>query len=821
MTLQLPITDPVLIVAIAMTIFLIAPLLFERMRIPGIIGLIVFGAVLGPHGFNLLARDTTIVLLGTVGLLYLVFLAALELDLHRFAEYRRPSVIFGLISFGIPMGLATAVMPMLGFDLAASLLIGSIIGSHTLLAYPIASRLGLAKNRAVTTVVGGTLVTDTLALAVLALVAGSVDGGFGFELVVTLVLGLGAYVAVVAWGVPRLGRWFFRNIPGNAPGEFIFLMMVLFASAYMARVAGAQPIIGAFLAGLTLNHLIPQNSPLMNRVRFVGGALFIPFFLLSVGMLVDMSVLTESLDVWVVAAALVVLVNAGKLAAALVSARFFGFDRPEGIVMFGLSVPQAAATLAVTFVGLEIGLFGEVVVNGVIVMVLVTGLIGPWLVEHFGRSVALREEQRPYVPAEAPRRILIPIANPQTAEALMDLAFLLRDPLSEEAIYPLMVVREDMDAHAEEQVAEAEKMLGHAVIYGAGADVPVIPITRVDRNIASGISRGITETRSSLVVVGWDGQPTRRAGIFGSVLDQLLARTKQLVVVAKLGHPLNTTKRILLVVPPRSDRHPGFFEAARSVKVMANLLGAALVVYSFRDDPPDYLEIVKELKPQVPVTGERLTGWPALMPALRAAVDPDDLVAVISAREGTLPWHPKLERLPGMLASLLPESFLMIYPSEADTSPSGTVATELAPHLAPRRVVTQLEPGPFEYALKRLLAQEFEGDPVRVEEIAAQLIASENEFSSEVRPGVAVPHALVDGLDQPILFLGTSPTGIEFPKAREPVRLIFLLLSPLNRPQEHLNVLAEIAQLVSKEENVDQLVQGRVPVGAPHESGSA
>jgi len=294
MPFSLPITDPVLIVALAMLLFLTAPLLFERLRVPGIIGLIVAGAVVGPHGLGLLARDPTIVLLGTVGLLYLVFLAGLELDLHRFAEYRQRSIGFGLISFSLPMLLSVLVMPLLGFGWAAAILMGSIIGSHTLLAYPIASRLGLLKNAAVTTVVGGTLVTDTLALAVLAVVAGSLDGEITVGFFVRLFGILGLYVALVVLGVPRLGRWFFRNTPGQAPAEFVFLMVVLFASAALADLAGAQPIIGAFLAGLTLNRLIPNQGPLMNRVRFVGNALFIPFFLISVGMLVDARVLAGS-----------------------------------------------------------------------------------------------------------------------------------------------------------------------------------------------------------------------------------------------------------------------------------------------------------------------------------------------------------------------------------------------------------------------------------------------------------------------------------------------------------------------------------------------
>ncbi|CAN5685412.1 cation:proton antiporter [soil metagenome] len=807
--MSLPITDPVLIVALAMGLFLTAPLLFERFRVPGIIGLIVAGAVVGPHGLGLLARDPTIVLLGTVGLLYLVFLAGLELDLNRFSEYRKRSIVFGLISFGIPAALAIVFMPLLGYGMAASVLIGSIIGSHTLLAYPIVSRLGLVKNTAVTTVVGGTLVTDTVALGVLAIVAGSLEGDLGAGFWVRLVGILALYVALVFWGVPRLGRWFFRNTPGQAPSEFIFLMVVLFASAYLAGLAGAQPIIGAFLAGLTLNRLIPNQGPLMNRVRFVGNALFIPFFLISVGMLVDVRVLAGSARIWILAATITGMVVVGKFAGAWISQRIFGYSREEGILMFGLSVPQAAATLAVTFVGLEIGLFEETVVNAVIVMILITGLVGPSLVEMFGRRIALEEEQKPYDPSEAPQRILIPISNPATAEALLDIAFMLRGSRSEEPIHPLMVVSE-ASGGSDAQVAEAERMLGHAVIYAAGAEVPVVPLTRVARNIPTGIARGIAESRSSTVIIGWDGRRSPQQRIFGTVLDQLLDQTRQLVLVTKLGHPLNTTKRIVLVVPPGSKHHPGFLLALRSVKLIANELGAPIRALVVRGDTSRYEKLNLEVKPQVPMEWEFVDRWSNLLPMLRQQLQPDDLVVVLSARRGALAWHRELERLPAQLAHLGPESFVIVFPSEVEQAAQRDFSGTILPRaLKPERVVFDMPRVPLEQAVDTLLKTEFADDVGRLRRISNALVTSEKESSTEILPGVVVPHARVEGLTEPMLFLGISREGIEFPTTQQPAQLIFLLLSPAEQPQEHLRDLAEVARLVSSAGRVQDLLEAR------------
>jgi Kef-type K+ transport system membrane component KefB/nucleotide-binding universal stress UspA family protein len=807
---DLPVTDPVLIVAVAMIVFLSAPLLAVRFRIPGIIGIIVGGAVVGPHGIGLLDRDATVILLGTVGLLYLVFLAGLELDLHRFMQYRRRSIVFGVLSFLVPCVLAVIVMPMLGFGMAAALLMGSIIGSHTLLAYPVVSRLGLVKNDAVTMVVGGTLVTDTLALGLLAVIAGSVGGALDAAFFIRLVGGLALYVAIIFFGVPRVGRWFFRNTPGQPGSEFVFLMVVLFASAYLAQLAGAQPIIGAFMAGLALNRLIPNEGPHMTRARFVGNALFIPFFLLSVGMLVDPRVLAGSSRVWILAGTITLLVHVGKLAGAFIPQRVFGFSRSEGMVSFGLSLPQAAATLAVTFVGLEIGLFDEEVVNAVVVMILITGLVGPSLVERFGHAVALEEEGKPFDPAEAPQRILVPMANPATADDLMDLALIIRNPASGEPIHPTTVVPAD-DDRSDQYVAMAEKMLSHAVAYATAADAPVVPLTRMDHNFASGITRAATETRSSVVIIGWDGKRAPRRGIFGSVLDQLLEHTKQQVLVAKLGHPLNTTQRIVLVVPPGTDHLVGFLEAVQAVKRMANRLGARIEGFAFGADAELYAGHFRGVAPEAPLAFRSVGGWGELLSILREELRLDDLAVVISARRGSVSWTPALERLPGLLASLVPESFIMMYPSE--TAPTATRqrfsdARLQGAVLAGSRVFI-IPPGEtYAEALERMLTAEFPTDEDRARSVR-QLVLRNSGPTSEIRPGVVVPHARLPDLRSPLLFLGLSHHGVDFPGASEPARLLFVLLTREDRPEEHLAQLAAVARTVSDPDRLGRMISAR------------
>jgi Kef-type K+ transport system membrane component KefB/mannitol/fructose-specific phosphotransferase system IIA component len=805
---SLPITDPVLIVAIAMIIFLVAPTIAERFKVPGLIGLIVSGAIFGPHGLGLLARDATIVLLGTVGLLYLVFLAGLELDLQRFLLFRRRSIIFGVLSFGIPMVMAAVTMPLLGFGTSATLLLGAIVGSHTLLAYPIVSRLGLVRNAAITTVVGGTLVTDVLSLSVLAVIAGSVGGNLSALFFARLLVGIGIFVAIVLWGVPKLGRWFFKSTPGRPAAEFIFLMVVLFTSAVLAGMAGMQPIIGAFMAGLTLNRLIPNEGPSMTRVRFVGSALFVPFFLLSVGMLEDPRVLAGSWPVWMIATAITTIVVVGKWMAAVITQRAFHYSRDEGWVAFGLSVPQAAATLAVTFVGLDIGLFGEDVVNAVVIMILLTGVIGPYFTERFGHAIALADERKPLEGGTTPQRILVPMANPATSDDLMDLALMIRQPVSREPIYPLTVVPADMQG-AEEQVALAESMLSHAVAYAAAADTPVIPITRMDHNFATGIARAVAETRSSTIIIGWDGRRSPRRGIFGTVLDQLLDIAKQQVLVAKLGHPLNTTRRIIVLVPRGTDHLAGYLDATRVITRMASRLGARIRGFTVGTPSPSYEVGFAASSP--PATFEEVPTWEDMLRVIPDEVQADDLVVVMSARRGAVSWVSTLERLPARLAELLPESFIMLYPSEAiPTTLGDDFADErrLPTALAAHRILYNLPSVHFTEALDDLLETEFGTDQLQLASMRDILLRSDG-LSWELLPGVVVPHARVTRLSRPLLFLGISREGISFPDIGEPARLIFLLLTPEDRPDEHLATLTSIAALVRDTSRIERIADAR------------
>ncbi|MDL5362564.1 cation:proton antiporter [Halalkalicoccus sp. NIPERK01] len=661
----LPVSDPVLIFALAMIVFLAAPLFFQRYRLPGIVGVILVGAAIGPNALGVLERGETIVLLGEVGLIYLMFVAGLEIDVDQFATSVDRSVVFGLLSFVIPQAVGTvAGVLVLGLSIPAAALFASIFASHTLLAYPVANKLGIVTDEAMTATIGGTILTDTLALLVLAVVAASAQGALDAAFWVRLGIGLALFFAGVWVLVPRVGTWFFRTVDEESYFEFLFVMSTLFVCAYLAEVAGVEPIVGAFLAGLVLNRLIPEHGTLMNRIEFVGNALFIPFFLLSVGMLVDVRAVAEGPRTLLIASVLVASVLVTKFAAAWLTGRLYGFDREQVAGMFGLSLGQAAAALAIVLVGFRLGIegFDGDMVNAVVVMILAASVISPAVVERAGKRLAVAGE-RGAVRGER-QRVLIPFsAGSRHREELLDLAFALRDPRSGEALRVLTVV--EPGEGVERRVARAESMLDRAAEYASGAEVPVETRTRLEYNVASGIVNAGVENRITTFVIGWDGARSRRQRVLGDVIDQVLGRTSQLVLVSRVREPLNTTRGIVLLLPPGIDGNAGFAEAIHTVKTLATRIGVrvrgVVVGESERCE-----RAVERIEPAVDVGFETVSDWKALLALLRDDVSPDDLVVCMSARRGTRGWHPELGTLPKSISTLHEGDFLVVYPASAE-----------------------------------------------------------------------------------------------------------------------------------------------------------
>jgi Kef-type K+ transport system membrane component KefB/mannitol/fructose-specific phosphotransferase system IIA component (Ntr-type) len=795
------VSHPVLVFATVLAVILIAPAVARRARLPGLIGLIVAGIALGPHALHVLDRSEAVTLLGTVGLLYIIFIAGLDIDIDQFIRDRRRSVTFGLLSYSIPQVVGTIIaIVVLDFGWLAAVLLGSMFASHTLLAYPIAQRLGITRNRAITSAVGGSIFTDAGSMLVLAIVAAIATGEATPAFWVRLPIALAVYVAAMLIGLPWIGRMYFRKASDGGVGDFSFVLASGFGCAYLATIAGLQPIIGAFLGGLALNRLIPQQSPLMNRLHFVGAALFVPIFLIYVGMLIDLRLLWGAAGEygWLVAGTMVVSINVLKYLPAKIAQRMLNFTPAEGDVMFALTVPQAAATLAAVLVGLEVELFDESVLNGAVLMILVTCIVGPWVLERRGRAVALAEEEAPDETLAAPLRILVPLANPASAPALMDVALLIRRPDSHEPMYPIVVVSDKRNT--DEAVAAGEKMLAHAVIYGAGANVPVTPVTRIDTNVASGITRAVRELRISTVVIGWTGHAPSRRHHLGSVIDQIIEENPQTVLVCRPAAPLNVTKRIVLVLPRLIDRDPSFAESVRVCKVMSSKLGARMHVLSEHGGGSRLAARISSIRPSVSTTFEAINPARGVNQRLEELVEEDDLIALLSAREHRLAWSTELARMPRHLSDAFPATNLVIvFSSEQHgetawiaTSPSGAAAL-----LERDRVTLQLEPMPLAQLIERTLAGHFQHAPDHLAAVRELVVKAANEYSMILSPGLALVHAHVPHAAEPMVFLATIPAGMALPRSAGLARVLIILLSPQALPPEdHLRALANVARML-------------------------
>ena len=658
--LQFPIAHPVTLFAIVLLVILLVPLAVRPLRIPSLVALILAGTALGPNGFHILNRDASIVLFGTVGLLYIMFLAGLEIDLNDFKKNRTKSIVFGAYTFFIPMTIGTMVSYyFLKFPLTSSILLASMFASHTLLAYPILGRLGITKSSCVNITVGGTMITDTAALLVLAVVAGGVKGELNGEFWIRLSVSFAIFAAIVIVGFPFVGRWFFKRIDDGV-SQYMFVLSMVFLAAFLAELSGVEAIIGAFLGGLGLNRLIPHTSPLMNRIEFVGNAIFIPFFLLSVGMLVDFRVFFAGKEALIVAATMTVVATLCKWLAAFASQKTFGFTNVERQVMFGLSNAQAAATLAAVLVGYDLGLLNENVLNGTIVMILFTCLISTFVVENSGRLLALAEAEKLVDTSDVDDRILVPISNPETIESLIDMAVMMKAPQATQPILALSVVPDDEQAEA--RIVSSRRMLEKAIKYASSSGNQVEIVARVDLNISNGIMRAATELQATEILIGWNPQRSKQDLFFGSVYDKLLKESRQTLLVSHTLQPLNTFRRLILALPPLAEKEPGFLHWLKTVKHLTKQTGATLVVFACAQSKESFDTAAGNTSPKIDYEFRIFEDWDDFL-ILSRELQKDDLFIVVSARPGTVSFSKIHSSIPKFLTKYYSkDSFLLIFP---------------------------------------------------------------------------------------------------------------------------------------------------------------
>ena len=668
----LPLADPVLKFLIILAIILASSLLLNKLKIPHLLGLIVAGAIIGPYGFNLIMRDSSIIMSGTAGLLYIMFLAGLEIDMGDFRRNSLRSLTFGLYTFIIPMLLGTAVsLWVFKFNILSSVLLASMFASHTLIAYPIISRLGITRDKSVSITVGGTMITDTLSLLVLTIIVGMATGNVNDSFWMRLSISVVLFAAVVLFIFPIIARYFFKRV-NDSIAQYIFVLAMVFLGAFLAQLAGMESIIGAFLTGLALNRFIPLSSPLMNRVEFVGNAIFIPFFLISVGMLVDYRAFTswETVKVGLV---MIIVATLAKYLAAWLTQKTFRLSTDQRRVIFGLSNAQAAATLAAVIVGYNIitgtdadgepiRLLNESVLNGTIMMILVTCVMASFSAQKGAHNIAAQ------VGSNAPRanaknnrqeHILLPVSNEETVEELVNFCLALKGPKTNTGLYALKVI-ENHNAD-EKTLRKSQKVLETAVKTGAAANTLVKDVLRYDLNISNAITSVANERGITDIVVGI------KKGIvsdsLGRILENVLIESSVNAFVYSSVQPISTIKRHVVVIPELIEREAGFVQVVNRLWNVISNTGTRMRFFGSTEAIAILQNFFKDKNCEVTyVEFNKWDDWRFLLREVR----PDDMIWTLLSRKGGFSYVSVMSRVPRFLSRYLSaHSFVLAYPKQA------------------------------------------------------------------------------------------------------------------------------------------------------------
>ncbi len=669
----LPVKNPVLILALTLLIILFAPLVLKRFRIPGIIGLIIAGVIIGPNTLHIIEKSTSFELFSKTGLLYIMFLAGLEIDMQEYKQNRSKSIVFGAFTFFIPITIGYLVcVYIFHYSLWPALLLASMFSTHTLLSYPIVSNMGIVKNRAVQISFGGTIITDSAVLILLGVITNVVGGEIDSMFWIRLILSLGLLGFAVLYLLPKVSRWFFRNIEGQGSSQYIYVLAVVFISGFFSELAGVEPIIGAFLAGLALNRVIPHNSVLMNRVIFIGNTIFIPFFLISAGMLVDFTLFFKGTNALVFAGILSFVALLTKWLAAQATGFIYKYTKYEKRVMFGLSASHAAATLAVIKVGYDIGLFDQNVINGTIILILITCMVSSFVTEQAARKIAMTEKETSKKIIDRTERILIPVSNPENIARLIDLSLIIKDDKSPEPIYPLSIVEENEDA--DEKINVVKKVIDGVVEQISSVDKKVQVLKKVDLSIVDGIARTAKAYSISDILISWKAQQGSGNLIFGSIADNLLVKTKQSIIISKVIQPLNTYKRIIVLLSPNSELESGFNLVVRKINAILKQMGSNVVVYGQQKTIEAFTTLNKDKRREfynyLIVPGFEDSD-------LVDKVKEDDLFVFLSSRKQTVSFDFHIDNMPKTLNKNNEfTSFIVFYP-ESLKSLSDSQITEM------------------------------------------------------------------------------------------------------------------------------------------------
>lgn len=664
-----PITDPTLIFFVVLLMILLSPIIMGRLRIPHIIGMVLAGVLVGKYGLNILGRDASFELFGRVGLYYIMFLAGLEMDMEGLKKNRNRVMIFGMLTFLVPFAMTYFMgVSLLGYIPLASLLLAAIMASNTLIAYPIVGRYGLTRHTSSTLSVGSSMMALFMALIVMASIVNSFHGNGGILFWLLFILKFVAYCVGLIMVIPRVTRWFLRRY-SDAVMQFIFILAVVFLSAALSDAVGLEGIFGAFMSGLILNRFVPKVSPLMNRIEFTGNALFIPYFLIGVGMLINVRLLFAGSKILWVVFCIVFFGTLGKAVAAYLAARIFRMSWLAGHMMFGLTSAHAAGAIAMVMVGrrLEVApgqyLFGDEVLNGIVIMILFTCVISTVITERAAQRLRLQEkEDQNMMKNLDDEKILIPVKYPEYSDNLVTMATLMRNPRLKRELVALNVVYDDVNMRHNQ--AEGQRLLDHLCHLASASDVPMVTQVRVAANIANGIKHAFKEFQASEILMGLHFHKEINRSFWGEFTRSLYNGLSRQIIVTRILQPLNTIRRIQVAIPSRAEFEPGFYRWLERLARMAGNLECRIAFHGRNETLQLVNEFIRNRFPSVRAEYEEMAHWKDL-PTLGSQVREDHLFVIVTARKGTISYKTAMERLPEELNKFIKgKTIMIIFPDQ-------------------------------------------------------------------------------------------------------------------------------------------------------------
>ena len=665
LTSYLPITDPTLIFFVVLLIILFAPIVMSKLRIPHIIGMVLAGVVIGQYGFNILERDNSFELFGRVGLYYIMFLAGLEMDMQGAKKQSHRFLIFGLLTCLVPL-ILTYIMAMafLGYSGKASFLLGCIMASNTLIAYPIIGRYGLQRHPSVVLSVGSSMISLFLALVMLAALSGSFENNSGWMFWFLFVAKFALFCAGSIILIPKLTRYFLRRY-SDAVMQYIFVLGIMFLSASLTSLIGLEGIFGAFFSGLILNRYIPHVSPLMNRIEFIGNALFIPYFLIGVGMLINVRTLFTGIDVIWVVLLIVFFGTFGKAVAAYISSLIFRLPKADGHMMFGLTSAHAAGAIAMVMVGMRLEmapgqyLVNDDMLNGVVMMILFTCIISTLMTEHASQQIILQEKRHPHneAPQTDDEKILLCVKYPEIAPHLLYLSILMRNQRLNRELVALNVVYDDQKSNTARQ--EGIQLLERLQQTASASDVKVQTQVRLATNIANGIKHAFREFACSEIIMGMHVHTDANPRFWGEFIQSLYNGLNRQIMLTRFVQPMSTLRRIQVVVPSRAEFEPGFHRWLERLSRLAGQLDCRIQFHGRNESLVLIAEYINNRHPNVRAEYTSMAHWNEL-PQLAAGIAEDHLFVVVTARKGTISYKNALERLPDELQKHYSGKNLMI-----------------------------------------------------------------------------------------------------------------------------------------------------------------